>query len=90
MRATLLNLLALVLPSLATQISLGTQKPFTMARNTTRRVNPNFEMRTGPAVLSAKDMLELPRPGAGVVNPDGDLALVPVSKYSFADKEYVF
>ncbi|KAJ6559073.1 Alpha/Beta hydrolase protein [Mycena vulgaris] len=38
-------------------------------------------------VFSPKDMLELGRPGAGVANVPGDLALVPFSKYSFNEKK---
>ncbi|EIW81008.1 alpha beta-hydrolase [Coniophora puteana RWD-64-598 SS2] len=48
-----------------------------------------FAFREGGSVLSPKDMLELPRSGAAVANPSGDLAIVPISKYSFADKKNV-
>ncbi|KAH8104705.1 alpha/beta-hydrolase [Cristinia sonorae] len=47
----------------------------------------DFNFKEGPDVFSPKDMLELPRPGAGVANPAGDLVLVSVSKYSFKDKK---
>ena len=47
----------------------------------------DFDFKEGVDVLSPKDMLELARPGAGVANPSGDLVLVPVSKYSFAEKK---
>jgi hypothetical protein len=46
-----------------------------------------FALREGPNILSPKDMLELPRPQPAVANPDGDLALIAVAKYSFADKK---
>lgn len=39
--------------------------------------------------FTAAEMLQLPRPGAGVANPDGDYALVAVSQHSFDDDKYV-
>ncbi|KAG8679480.1 hypothetical protein FRC08_016957, partial [Ceratobasidium sp. 394] len=42
-----------------------------------------FELVDGKDVLSPKKMLELPRPGAGLANDGGDLALVSVRQYSF-------
>ena len=49
----------------------------------------DFEFRTGKGVFSPYDLVELPRPGAGVANPAGDVVFVPVSKYSIKDKECV-
>ncbi|KAK7681545.1 hypothetical protein QCA50_015277 [Cerrena zonata] len=46
-----------------------------------------FKFKEGPDVFAPKDLVELPRPGAGIANPPGDLLLVPVSKYSFKDKK---
>jgi hypothetical protein len=63
------------------------------ATNTTtatmRRINHDFKLKEGKHILSPKNMLELPRPGAGTVNEAGDLVLVPVSKYSFEESKYV-
>ncbi|TCD62995.1 hypothetical protein EIP91_006154 [Steccherinum ochraceum] len=64
--------------------------PATVLRNpnamsTAYKVDFNF--KEGADVFSPKDLLELARPGAGVANPSGDLVLVPVSKYSFAEKK---
>ena len=49
----------------------------------------DFAFKTGPDVFSPQDLIELPRPGSGVANPKGDLALVSVSTYSFKDKKCV-
>ncbi|KZT35118.1 alpha/beta-hydrolase [Sistotremastrum suecicum HHB10207 ss-3] len=46
-----------------------------------------FKFREGPDIFTPKNLVELERPGAGVANPAENLALVPVSKYSFEDKE---
>jgi hypothetical protein len=46
-----------------------------------------FSLRTGDDRFSPKDLIELPRPGAGLANAAGDLVLASVSKYSFADKK---
>lgn len=32
-------------------------------------------------------LVKLARPGTGIANPTGDLALVPVSKYSLTEKK---
>ncbi|KAF8842149.1 alpha beta-hydrolase [Paxillus ammoniavirescens] len=44
-----------------------------------------FALKSSPDVLSPQDMLSLPRPGAPIPNPAGDLAFISVSKYSFDD-----
>ncbi|KAI0269780.1 alpha/beta-hydrolase [Gloeopeniophorella convolvens] len=46
-----------------------------------------FRLRTGTDRFTPKDLIELSRPGAGAANADGDLVLVAVSKYSFAEKK---
>ncbi|EIM85929.1 alpha/beta-hydrolase [Stereum hirsutum FP-91666 SS1] len=46
-----------------------------------------FNFKAGADVFTPKDLIELARPGTGLANPDGDLVLVPVSKYSFEDKK---
>lgn len=48
-----------------------------------------FKFKDGSHVFTPKDLVELSRPGPGAANTPGDLILVPVSKYSFADKKYV-
>jgi hypothetical protein len=47
----------------------------------------DFKLVDGKDVLSPKKMLELPRPGSGLANDEGDLSLVSVRQYNFkADK----
>jgi hypothetical protein len=46
-----------------------------------------FNLKTGNDRFSPKDLVELPRPGAGQANAAGDLVLVSASRYSFEDKE---
>lgn len=46
-----------------------------------------FAFKAGNDRFTPQDLVELPRPGAGVANAAGDLVLVPVSKYSFSDKK---
>jgi hypothetical protein len=46
-----------------------------------------FGFKSGNDRFTPQDLVELPRPGAGVANVAGDLVLVPISKYSFADKK---
>ncbi|KAI6110982.1 Alpha/Beta hydrolase protein [Pisolithus croceorrhizus] len=48
---------------------------------------PSFTLKESPDVLSPKDMLSLPRPGDPLPNAAGDLALVPISQYSFDDRK---
>ncbi|KAL5512736.1 hypothetical protein ACEPAG_3002 [Sanghuangporus baumii] len=47
----------------------------------------DFAFKSGPDIFTPKDLIELPRPGTGVANSKGDLALVSVSTYSFKDKK---
>jgi hypothetical protein len=84
-------ILLIALPSLVCALS-DTQIPFhnpadnIMAAHDTK---PAFKFKEGSDVFTPKDLVELSRPGPGVANVPGDLILVPVSKYSFADKKYV-
>jgi hypothetical protein len=48
----------------------------------------DFTLKESADALSPQDMLTLPRPGAPLPNDIGDLALVPVSTYSFQDRKY--
>lgn len=57
------------------------------ASNIERRINPDFEFKQAKDVFSPKDLVELPRPGAPVANPAGDLFLVPVSAFSIEEKK---
>lgn len=50
----------------------------------------DFELKEGKDRFSPKDLIELPRPGAGKANAAGDLVLVSVSKYSFEENEYEY
>jgi hypothetical protein len=52
----------------------------------TRRPMASFSLKDGKNVFSPRAMLETPRPHAGVANPAGDLAYVPVTQYSFDTK----
>ena len=66
---------------------LGSQVPFTMS--TPYISNETFALKGGAGIFSPKSLIELVRPGAGVANDVGDLVFVPISKYSFNDKEWV-
>jgi hypothetical protein len=48
----------------------------------------DFTLKESADALSPQDMLTLPRPGAPLPNDIGDLALVPISTYSFQDRKY--
>ncbi|KAG2028627.1 hypothetical protein BDR03DRAFT_1019557, partial [Suillus americanus] len=47
----------------------------------------DFTLSEGANALSPQDMLTLPRPGAPLPNDIGDLAIVPISTYSFQDRK---
>jgi hypothetical protein len=72
---------------LAAQVPLGGILDRTENMSATHRINPNFQFKDGENVLTPKEMLELPRPGAGLVNEAEDLILVSVSQYSFGNKK---
>ncbi|GBE85069.1 Dipeptidyl-peptidase 5 [Sparassis crispa] len=55
--------------------------------DTIMSARPDFTFKEGSAVFSPKDLIELARPGTGVANALGDLALVPISKYSLDEKK---
>ncbi|KAG9005435.1 hypothetical protein FRB93_009741 [Tulasnella sp. JGI-2019a] len=49
-----------------------------------------FEFKDGPDVFSPKDLIQLPRPGNGIINPgEEDLVLVSVSQHSFETKKSI-
>ncbi|KAJ7189841.1 Alpha/Beta hydrolase protein [Mycena pura] len=68
---------------LQTPLTSHTTTPMAPAR----APNPNFAPKEGTDIFSPKSLVELGRPGAGVANEPGDLALVPFSKYSLKDKK---
>ncbi|KAG2134271.1 alpha beta-hydrolase [Suillus cothurnatus] len=47
----------------------------------------DFTLSEGANVLSPQDMLTLPQPGVPLPNDIGDLAIVPISTYSFQDRK---
>ena len=47
----------------------------------------DFEFKTGEDVFTPKDSVEAPRPGSGIANGVGDLALISMSRYSFKEKK---
>ena len=55
--------------------------------STTHISNETFAFKEGVGIFSPKSLIELVRPGAGVANDRGDIVFVPISKYSFKDKE---
>jgi hypothetical protein len=46
-----------------------------------------FSFKQGADVFTPKDLVELARPGTGIANNAGDLALISYSKYSFQEKK---
>lgn len=64
---------------LAFLLSATSQIPFMSP--TVPGSTPEFEFKSGPDVFSPVDLVTLPRPGTGLVSPDGKLVLVPVSTY---------
>jgi dipeptidyl aminopeptidase/acylaminoacyl peptidase len=69
----------------ANQLPLQSFPPPT--RNMTPNLNRPYELKSGHGILSPKEFIQLPRPGEGVANPQGDLALVSVSQWSFKEKK---
>ncbi|KAG9116042.1 hypothetical protein FRC07_007495, partial [Ceratobasidium sp. 392] len=65
----------------STQLPFNTEPPTFISQ--TPAVRSDFKLVDGKDVLSPKKMLELPRPGAGLANDEGDLALVSVRQYAF-------
>jgi hypothetical protein len=46
-----------------------------------------FSFKQGADIFTPKDLVELARPGPGIANLPGDLALISYSKYSFQEKK---
>ena len=86
-------LLGLPLLGLATQVPFIQNPPSNQVSERMAemkwRPDANFEFKTGDDVFSPKDLVELSRPGGGIANDVGDVMLVPMSKFSFKDKECV-
>jgi hypothetical protein len=68
-----------VLLGLAAQLPFFSHPPMSTIRE--------FRLKTGSDRFTPKDLIQLPRPGASTANAAGDLVLVPLSKYSFAEKK---
>ncbi|KAH9049976.1 alpha/beta-hydrolase [Lactarius hengduanensis] len=69
---------------------LATQLPLTSPPTEgipSYNMSKSFGFKSGSDRFTPQDLVELSRPGAGVANAAGDLVLVPLSKYSFADKK---
>ncbi|KAF8507380.1 Alpha/Beta hydrolase protein [Hysterangium stoloniferum] len=73
----------LVFISCISSAALASQTPFAMS-STHALLNATF--KEGPDIFSPKNLIELSRPGAGVANDIGDLAFIPVTKFSFKEK----
>ena len=73
-------------------LGLSAQMPFSPTdypgpKSVQMHNKPEFKFKEGPDVFTPKDLIELERPGAGVANTPGDLVLVSVARYSFAEKK---
>ncbi len=71
-------------------LSFATQLPLTSppaVNIPSFNMSKAFSFKSGNDTFTPQDLVELTRPGAGVANAAGDLVLVPVSKYSFAEKK---
>ena len=75
--------------ALAAQVPLMLSTDSSAIMNASWKQERKFEFKTGNEIFSPIDLIELARPGAGIANDVGDVLLVPVSKYSFKDKELV-
>ena len=86
-RAIDIDVIDMWLPKAALRIlGLSVQQPFS-ASPPPPTMSSEFALKASLDVLSPQDMLSLPRPGAPLPNPAGDLALIPVSTYSFDDRK---
>jgi hypothetical protein len=61
--------------------------PPTSSPQQTPQMATDFTLSESPNALSPQDMLTLPRPGVPLPNDIGDLAIVPISTYSFQDRK---
>ncbi|KAF8133755.1 Alpha/Beta hydrolase protein [Boletus edulis] len=68
-------------------LRLSVQQPFVPAGSPLTAMPEEFALKSTPDILSPQDMLALPRPSAPLPNPAGDLALIPISQYSFDDRK---
>ncbi|KAG2010138.1 dipeptidyl-peptidase 5 [Coprinopsis cinerea AmutBmut pab1-1] len=73
-------------------LGLSGQVPFTSPPIASKgapapvRGNHNFTLKEGADTFSPRDLVTLGRPGSAIANHDGDLALVPFSKYNLEEK----
>lgn len=71
-------------------LAFATQLPWTSSpavNSPSYDMSKAFGFKSGNDRFTPQDLIELPRPGAGVANAAGDLVFVLVSKYSFADEK---
>ncbi|KAG6377061.1 Alpha/Beta hydrolase protein [Boletus reticuloceps] len=68
-------------------LRLSVQQPFVPPGSPLTAMPEEFALKSTPDILSPQDMLALPRPSAPLPNPAGDLALIPISQYSFDDRK---
>ncbi|KZT73924.1 alpha/beta-hydrolase [Daedalea quercina L-15889] len=76
----------MTLLGLASQVPL--ESPLRAAENAmSNAYTADFAFKEDVNIFTPKDLVELVRPGTGLANPAGDLALVPVSKYTVSEKK---
>lgn len=68
-------------------LGLAAQAPLQHTLNSSSMAPPDFAFKEGPDIFSPRDLVQLPRPAAGVANAAGDLVFVPVSQYSLKDNK---
>jgi dipeptidyl aminopeptidase/acylaminoacyl peptidase len=64
-----------------------TQTPLSAPASVMATQDAEFAFKEGPGIFAPKDLIQLGRPGAPIVNSAGNLALVPFSQFSFEDKK---
>jgi hypothetical protein len=69
-------------------LGFAAQVPLSISPASAPQMATEFTLTESANALSPKDMLTLPRPGAPLPNDIGDLAIVPISTYSFQDRKY--
>ena len=67
-------------------LGLAAQVPLQASLNTSMTTG-DFVFREGSEIFSPRDLVQLPRPAAGIANDAGDLVFAQVSQYSLKDKK---
>ncbi|KAH7921310.1 alpha/beta-hydrolase [Leucogyrophana mollusca] len=76
------------LPAVLSVFGLATQNSFTsQPASAVASSQTSLTYKQDATTFTAKDLLELTRPGTPLANPVGDLALVSVDSYSFEDNK---